>query len=62
MTLEIFPEEWLSGEGEKEKGSLPCQRCIRGSQSVLCCQRLKKKKLKINKKIRGAKRKTFVLQ
>lgn len=53
LTLEIFPEEWLSGEGEKEKGSLPCQRCIRGSQSVLCCQRLKKKIKNKQKNTRG---------
>lgn len=33
---------------KNEKGSLTCQRYIRGSQSVLCCQRFKK--IKTNKR------------
>lgn len=37
---------------KNEKGSVTCQRYIRGSQSVLCCQRFKKLKNK-NKDKRG---------
>lgn len=61
LTLEIFPEGVaVGGGGEGERKLTVSEMHPRITISSMLPKI--KKKLKINKKIRGAKRKTFVLQ